>query len=109
MNWQDEQKKVATGVTGGQKQWQSTQEKSRIETVPAQGTLLPKREWVGLNWNDLPEIYVGDTAFLHGAKWAEAKLKEKEHMKITGYCPVCVRPYFDCKCARWGNYMEKNQ
>ena len=68
-----------------------------------------KREWVGLHWNDLPEIYVGDTAFLHGAKWAEAKLKEKEHMKITGYCPVCVRPYFDCKCARWGNYMEKNQ
>ena len=33
--------------------------------------------WVGLNWDDLPEIYVGDTAFLHGAKWAEAKLKEK--------------------------------
>ena len=37
----------------------------------------PKRTWVGLNWDDLPEIYVGDTAFLHGAKWAEAKLKEK--------------------------------
>ena len=33
--------------------------------------------WVGLNWDDLPEIYVGDKAFLHGAKWAEAKLKEK--------------------------------
>lgn len=29
-------------------QWQSTQEKSRIETVPAQGTLLPQREWQGL-------------------------------------------------------------
>ena len=29
-------------------QWQSTQEKSSIETVPAKGTLLPKREWVGL-------------------------------------------------------------
>ena len=27
---------------------QSNQEKCRIETVPAQGTLLPKREWVGL-------------------------------------------------------------
>ncbi len=39
--------------------------------------LMKKREWVGLNWDDLPEIYVGDTAFLHGAKWAEAKLKEK--------------------------------
>lgn len=36
-----------------------------------------KREWVGLNWDDLPEIYVGDTAFMHGAKWAEGKLKEK--------------------------------
>jgi hypothetical protein len=20
---------------------------------------------------------------------------------MTGYCPVCVRPYPDCKCARW--------
>ena len=37
----------------------------------------PQRQWVGLNWDDLPEIYVGDIAFLHGAKWAEAKLKEK--------------------------------
>ena len=43
------------------------------------GYCQPKREWVGLNWDDLPEIYVGDTAFLHGAKWAEAKLKEKNH------------------------------
>ena len=35
-----------------------------------------KKPWVGLNWDDLPEIYVGDKAFMHGAKWAEAKLKE---------------------------------
>ena len=20
---------------------------------------------------------------------------------MTGYCPVCVRPYPDCKCATW--------
>lgn len=40
-------------------------------------TMQHPREWVGLNWDDLPEIYVGDTTFLHGAKWAEAKLKEK--------------------------------
>jgi len=40
-------------------------------------TELPPREWVGLDWDDLPEIYVGDTAFLHGARWAESKLKEK--------------------------------
>jgi len=37
----------------------------------------PVFEWVGLNWDDVPEIYVGDTAFLHGAQWAESKLKEK--------------------------------
>ena len=35
------------------------------------------KPWAGLNWDDLPEIYVGDKAFLHGAQWAEAKLKEK--------------------------------
>jgi len=35
------------------------------------------KPWLGLNWDDLPEIYVGDKAFMHGAKWAEAKLKEK--------------------------------
>ena len=35
------------------------------------------KPWVGLNWDDLPEIYVGDVAFMHGAKWAEGKLKEK--------------------------------
>lgn len=37
-------------------------------------------KWVGLNWDDLPEIYVGDIAFLHGAKWAEAKLREKNSL-----------------------------
>jgi len=35
------------------------------------------RTWVGLNLDDVPEIYADDTAFLHGAQWAEAKLKEK--------------------------------
>jgi len=40
---------------------------------------LNKRTWVGLNLDNLPEIYVGDTAFLHGAQWAEAKLKEKNN------------------------------
>ena len=39
--------------------------------------LLAQRTWVGLNFDDLPEIYVGDMAFLHGARWAESKLKEK--------------------------------
>jgi len=37
----------------------------------------PKREWVGLNWDDIPDVFVGDIAFMQGAKWALAKLKEK--------------------------------
>jgi hypothetical protein len=37
----------------------------------------PKREWVGLNWDDIPEVFVGDIAFMQGAKWALAKLKER--------------------------------
>ena len=36
-----------------------------------------EKSWIGLNWDDLPEIYVGDKTFLHGAQWAEAKLREK--------------------------------
>jgi hypothetical protein len=36
-----------------------------------------KREWVGLNWDDIPDVFVGDIAFMQGAKWALAKLKEK--------------------------------
>ena len=37
----------------------------------------PQRTWVGLDWNEMPEIYMNDKAFEHGAQWAEAKLKEK--------------------------------
>lgn len=101
MNWQDEQKKVATGVTSGQEPvtWRNAAIRVGEDLCSvgphgyydmtaeqwldwALGVVTvhlpqPKREWVGLNWDDLPEIYVGDTAFLHGAKWAEAKLKEK--------------------------------
>lgn len=36
----------------------------------------PQRTWVGLDWNEMPEIYMNDKAFEHGAQWAEAKLKE---------------------------------
>ena len=36
----------------------------------------PQRTWVKLNLNDVPEIYADDIAFLNGAKWANAKLKE---------------------------------
>jgi hypothetical protein len=43
----------------------------------AVGDAPPKREWVGLNWDDIPDVFVGDIAFMQGAKWALAKLKEK--------------------------------
>jgi len=36
-----------------------------------------QRTWVGLNWSDLPEEWVGNPAFMEGAKWAEAAFKEK--------------------------------
>ena len=62
MNWQDEQKKVATGVTG-------------------------KREWIGLTDKDrqaafesLPDMLDGflhKWGWLHFSKAIEAKLKEK--------------------------------
>ena len=37
----------------------------------------PKRPWVGLTWEDMPEEHAGDSNFLSGARWAEAKLKER--------------------------------
>lgn len=37
----------------------------------------PEREWVGLHLDDMPETYAGDKSFLNIARWAEAKLKEK--------------------------------
>jgi hypothetical protein len=59
-------------------QWQNTQEKCRIETVPAQGTLLPKREWVGLTDEELELLNdCGDTDSYKYARAIEAKLKEK--------------------------------
>jgi hypothetical protein len=36
-----------------------------------------RKPWVGLNWDDIPDVFVGDIAFMQGAKWAEARLKEK--------------------------------
>lgn len=37
----------------------------------------PQRQWVGLDWNQMPEIYMNDKAFEHGAQWAETFLKGK--------------------------------
>ena len=45
--------------------------------VLSMSSLPPKRQWVGLHLDDIPETFVGDWSFLEGARWAEAKLKEK--------------------------------
>ena len=37
------------------------------------------RPWKGVSEREIPDIYIGDVAFLHGVKWAEAKLKERNH------------------------------
>lgn len=37
----------------------------------------PPRQWVGLTLEELPEHAFGDREFVFGARWAEAKLKEK--------------------------------
>lgn len=39
--------------------------------------LQKKREFVGLTWSDVPNEWVGNVAFMEGAKWAETKNKEK--------------------------------
>jgi hypothetical protein len=40
----------------------------------------PKREWVGLEIEDYAEVTPdNERAFILGARWAEAKLKEKNH------------------------------
>ena len=36
-----------------------------------------KRKWVGLRWSDTPDKWVGNVAFMEGAKWAERTLKER--------------------------------
>jgi DNA-directed RNA polymerase subunit RPC12/RpoP len=49
----------------------NTSIKEPVYTTPQQ------RTWVGLNWSDLPNEWVGKPAFMEGAKWAERKLEEK--------------------------------
>jgi len=48
-----------------------------IDHIPLYTKDQLQHEWVGLHWDDMPEEYAGDRSFLDGAKWAEAKLKEK--------------------------------
>jgi len=88
MNWQDEQKKVATGVTGGQEFtglmgkpccgdfencWQPCTPRGKFL-----GALDAKREWVGLTHEEIDYQAKKDdhgVYFALGALWAEAKLK----------------------------------
>ena len=42
-------------------------------------TQVYARPWIGLTWEDMPEEHAGDSSFLSGARWAEAKLKEKNN------------------------------
>jgi hypothetical protein len=73
MNWQDEQKKVATGVTGYVAQMQEG--KDFTLTTPQ-----PKREWVGIEQSDMPD---GDDPmfdheyFIAGMVFAAKVLEEK--------------------------------
>jgi len=40
-------------------------------------TQVYAKPWQGLTWKDMPEEYAGDSSFLSGARWAEARLKER--------------------------------
>ena len=42
-------------------------------------TQIYKKPWQGLTWEDMPEEHAGDSNFLSGARWAEARLKEKNN------------------------------
>jgi len=42
-------------------------------------TQVYKKPWQGLTWEDMPEEHAGDSSFLSGARWAEAKLKGKNN------------------------------
>jgi hypothetical protein len=42
-------------------------------------TQVYAKPWQGLTWEDMPEEYAGDSSFLSGARWAESRLKERNH------------------------------
>jgi len=77
MSWQDEQKKVATGVTG----YVARMEEGKDFTLT---TLQPKREWVGLtpaDFDKLEQLFgnkvSNDFVFADIVCVISAKLKEK--------------------------------
>ena len=75
MSWQDEQKKVATGVTG----YVARMEEGKDFTLT---TLQPKREWVGLTdevkqeWIDAMPYDIKPKHCMILVNLMEAKLKE---------------------------------
>jgi len=42
-------------------------------------TQVYAKPWQGLTWEDMPEEHAGDSSFLSGARWAETRLKERNH------------------------------
>jgi hypothetical protein len=75
MNWQDEQKKVATGVTGGQEPVAQCMVHGKCfggKCIYPQ----PKREWVGLTDEEVEELWesTGDYGSFYLA--VDDKLKE---------------------------------
>jgi hypothetical protein len=94
MTWQDEQKKVATGVTGGQEPvawrhdmgeenggWEYFEEAFCPDCQPLYTHPQPKRKWVGLTEQEqgaiMEDLNAHGTNLYHFAKVIEAKLKEK--------------------------------
>ena len=47
------------------------------ENQPSQYGTVPMKEWVGLTDEDYSKDKISTRCFIAGAKWAEAKLKEK--------------------------------
>ena len=72
-SWQPEQEPVA---------WEKSYDLvcallRQAHDVLATASYPMRRPWVGLTDDDIPESYAGDKSFLNIAKWADAKLKEK--------------------------------
>ena len=65
-------------------QWQSTQEKSGVQTVPAQGTLLPKRKWVNVECPLCGDMAVAEThPVLNKREWVGLTDEERNHARQT--------------------------
>jgi hypothetical protein len=51
----------------------------REEAYKQSGHPLPEREWVGLIDEDMKDPKTHNFDFIYGARWAEAKLKERNY------------------------------